>query len=99
MRVYECYFSTVDNNLIIEVCKADYFLSWQLYLEFLKLEPYDSGDCWIDFIVTKQDIQSLNCEDFVSDDWWFIRTLYDCFGLGYDRIHICMWEHIYLFVG
>ena len=108
MVFYECYFFSsvkLENDdkddywLIEQLCKANYSLSYDFYLQLCDLEIYGGTSDYAEFKITKQEIMDMDCEDFTEEDWWFIRTIYDCFMPGNDVIHIDMWFRRMIYIG
>ena len=110
MRYYECYFSSAewknadkinkkDHWLISQLCKCEYQLSYNLVDEFFNLDDVDSDSSWVGFAITKQKFQELEFDDLNEHDWWFVRTMFDCFAQGFENLYIDLWKHFVIMVG
>ena len=78
--------STQDGfNLLINLIREDvYHLSVSLLRQLLEIAESDFDNNWLYVPLTKDLLQSLDYQDFIDDDYIFVRLAYEVFNLGFE---------------
>ena len=72
-------------NLLINLIREDvYHLSVSLLCQLLEIAESDFDDGWLYVPLTKEIVRELDYEDFIEDDYFFIRSAYEVFNLDFE---------------